>query len=121
MNYYSVRTPSSASFPNPFTNTKNPFPIADNFQEYKVLRNKFRVICNWNIRNLKAIATLLSLIFFIDRAGRRRLLIIGATGASLTMWYIGAYIIAAKVDPNTPEDRSVRAWVGIVCVCMYML
>lgn len=54
MNYYSVRTPSSASFPNPFTNTKNLFPIADNFQEHRVLRNKFWVIRNWNIRNFQS-------------------------------------------------------------------
>lgn len=68
---------------------------------------------------VKSVATLLSLSFFIDRTGRRKLLIIGATGASLAMWYIGAYIVAAKVDPNNPHDKSTAAWVAIICVYIY--
>jgi hypothetical protein len=68
---------------------------------------------------VKSIATLLSLMFFIDRTGRRKLLFIGAGGASLSMWYIGAYIIAAKVDPDHPQNRNAAAWIGIVMVYIY--
>ncbi|KAH0613685.1 uncharacterized protein H6S33_005571 [Morchella sextelata] len=70
---------------------------------------------------VKSIATLLSLMFFIDRTGRRKLLFIGAGGASLSMWYIGAYIIAAKVDPDHPQNRNAAAWIGIVMVYIYAM
>lgn len=68
---------------------------------------------------VKAIATVLSLVFFVDRTGRRNLLMIGAAGGSIAMWYIGGYIIAAKTDPDHPQARSAAAWVAIVMVYIY--
>jgi MFS family permease len=68
---------------------------------------------------VKAIATIFALVFFIDRAGRRKLLIIGACGASLAMWYVGGYIIGAGIDSNHPQERDAAAWAGIVMVYVY--
>ncbi|KAL7275519.1 hypothetical protein RUND412_001544 [Rhizina undulata] len=70
---------------------------------------------------VKTVATLLSLLFFVDRTGRRKLLIIGATGASLAMWYIGAYIFAAHISVEHPKPRDAAAWVGIVMVYVYAM
>ncbi|KAF2712422.1 general substrate transporter [Pleomassaria siparia CBS 279.74] len=52
---------------------------------------------------VKTIVTIIWLLWLIDRLGRRKLLMIGATGGSLCMWFIGAYIKlssskAAKAD-----------------------
>jgi len=68
---------------------------------------------------VKTIATLTALAFFIDRTGRRRLLMIGAFGGSIAMWYIGDYITASNVNPNQPRSKSAAGWVAIVCVYLY--
>ncbi len=45
---------------------------------------------------VKTVFTIIYLVFLIDQYGRRRLLMIGAAGGSLCLWYVGAYIAIAK-------------------------
>jgi hypothetical protein len=45
---------------------------------------------------VKTVFTLLYLFFLIETVGRRRLLMIGAAGGGLCLWYVGAYIAIAK-------------------------
>jgi len=68
---------------------------------------------------VKTIATILSLSFFIDRAGRRKLLITSSIGTSLALWYIGAFVTVAHVDLTRPQSKSVAGWIAIVCVYVY--
>jgi hypothetical protein len=68
---------------------------------------------------VKAIATILSLVFFIDRAGRRKLLLTSSVGTSLALWYIGAFVTAANIDLSKPQGKSAAGWVAIVCVYVY--
>jgi hypothetical protein len=68
---------------------------------------------------VKAITTIMSLMFFIDRAGRRKLLLISSVGTSLALWYIGGFVTAAHVDLGVPEGKSIGGWVALVCVYLY--
>lgn len=68
---------------------------------------------------VKAIATILSLVFFIDRLGRRKLLLTSSVGTALALWYIGAFVTAKNIDLTRPQERSVAGWVAIVCVYVY--
>lgn len=68
---------------------------------------------------LKTIATIISLFFFIDRLGRRKLLLTRSVGPSLALWYIGAFITAKHIDLSKPQEKSVAGWVAIVCVYVY--
>lgn len=53
---------------------------------------------------IKTVFTLIWLFVMIDHLGRRKLLMIGATGGSLCLWYVGAYIAIA--DPaNNPKPK----------------
>jgi sugar porter (SP) family MFS transporter len=45
---------------------------------------------------VKTAFTIVYLVFLIDQYGRRRLLMIGAAGGSVCLWYVGAYIAIAK-------------------------
>lgn len=68
---------------------------------------------------VKTIATILSLVFFIDRTGRRKLLLTSSVGTSLALWYIGGFVTAAHVDLTKPQAKTVAGWVAIVCVYIY--
>jgi MFS family permease len=68
---------------------------------------------------VKTVATILSLSFFIDRFGRRKLLITSSIGTSLALWYIGAFITVKHIDLAVPQAKSVAGWVAIVCVYVY--
>lgn len=68
---------------------------------------------------VKTISTILSLVFFIDRTGRRKLLIISSIGTSAALWYIGGFVTAAHVDAAHPQGKSVAGWIAIVCVYVY--
>lgn len=53
---------------------------------------------------IKTIVTLIWLFFLIDNLGRRNLLMIGAVGGSLCLWYVGGYIaVADPVHHPTPN------------------
>jgi len=45
---------------------------------------------------VKTVFTLIYLFFLIDQYGRRNLLMIGAIGGSLCLWYVGGYIAIAQ-------------------------
>jgi len=45
---------------------------------------------------VKTVFTGIYLVFLIDQYGRRNLLMIGAIGGSLCLWYVGGYIAIAK-------------------------
>ena len=68
---------------------------------------------------VKTIATILALVFFIDRAGRRKLLIASSIGTSLALWYIGGFVTAKHIDITRTQEKSVAGWVAIVCVYIY--
>lgn len=53
---------------------------------------------------VKTVFTLVYLIFLVDQFGRRRLLMIGAVGGSLCLWYVGGYIAAA--DPAAHPTKN---------------
>jgi sugar porter (SP) family MFS transporter len=54
---------------------------------------------------VKTVLTFVWLLYLIDRLGRRRLLMGGAVGGSLCMWFIGAYIKIAGVK-NTKGSTT---------------
>ncbi|KAH7346806.1 general substrate transporter [Rhexocercosporidium sp. MPI-PUGE-AT-0058] len=68
---------------------------------------------------VKTIATIISLVFFIDRLGRRKLLITSSIGTCLSLWYIGAFVTAKHIDLKVEQEKSVAGWVAIVCVYIY--
>jgi hypothetical protein len=55
---------------------------------------------------VKTLGALIWLFILVDKAGRRNLLIIGAAGGSVCMWYIGAYIKIADPSKNFVNDPT---------------
>ncbi|PQE03237.1 Quinate permease protein [Rutstroemia sp. NJR-2017a BBW] len=69
---------------------------------------------------VKCVFTLTSLAIFIDRLGRRLLLIVASVGSAFALWYIGTYVMIAKVDLlSQVEGISTQGWVAIVMVYVY--
>jgi sugar porter (SP) family MFS transporter len=66
---------------------------------------------------VKTVLTIIWLLYLIDRLGRRRLLMGGALGGSLCMWFIGAYIKVAGV--NTSKGKLSSA--GIAAIFFFYL
>ncbi|OBT68299.1 hypothetical protein VE03_02236 [Pseudogymnoascus sp. 23342-1-I1] len=56
---------------------------------------------------IKTVFTLLWLFFLIDKMGRRDLLMYGAFGGSLCLWYVGAYIAIA--DPENHKSPTLSS------------
>ncbi|KKK15570.1 hypothetical protein P175DRAFT_0529720 [Aspergillus ochraceoroseus IBT 24754] len=54
---------------------------------------------------VKAVVTIIWLLYLIDRVGRRPLLLIGAAGGSVCLWVVGAYIKIAKPENNPPGTK----------------
>lgn len=56
---------------------------------------------------IKTVFTFIWLLFLIDKMGRRNLLMYGAFGGSLCLWYVGAYIAVADPENHpTPQLSS---------------
>ncbi|KAK1997599.1 general substrate transporter [Colletotrichum falcatum] len=55
---------------------------------------------------VKTIVTFVWLLWLIDHLGRRNLLLIGAIGGSLCMWYIGGYLALNPPSANTSGGLS---------------
>ncbi|KAF2672733.1 general substrate transporter [Microthyrium microscopicum] len=55
---------------------------------------------------VKTTLTFVWLLFLIDKLGRRKLLMGGALGGSLCMWWIGAYIKIAGTKPSSSGHLS---------------
>jgi hypothetical protein len=68
---------------------------------------------------VKAMATILSIGFLVDRLGRRKLLLASSVGAGLSLWYIGGFVEAKNININNPQPKSAAGWVAIVCVYLY--
>jgi sugar porter (SP) family MFS transporter len=69
---------------------------------------------------VKTTLTFIWLLFLVDRVGRRRLLMIGAIGGSLCMWYIGAYLKIAK-PTDTSEENAKLSSAGISAIFFFYL
>ena len=54
---------------------------------------------------VKTVFTLFWLLILIDHLGRRKLLMIGAAGGSLCMWYLGIYLKLVPVS-TTPQELT---------------
>ncbi|KAF2263789.1 general substrate transporter [Lojkania enalia] len=68
---------------------------------------------------VKTVLTVVWLLWLIDRLGRRKLLMIGATGGSLCMWFIGAYIKVSDAASNT--DNTNLSSGGIAAIFFFYL
>lgn len=68
---------------------------------------------------VKTVLTLAWLLVLIDHMGRRKLLMIGAIGGSLCMWFIGAYIKIAGTD--TTQTNSSLSSGGIAAIFFFYL
>ncbi|KAI9735845.1 MAG: hypothetical protein M1834_001310 [Cirrosporium novae-zelandiae] len=68
---------------------------------------------------IKTIMTLVWLFFLIDNLGRRKLLMYGAVGGSLCLWYVGGYIALAKPSENT--DNGTLSSGGISAMAFFYL
>ncbi|GKT92381.1 quinate permease [Colletotrichum tofieldiae] len=55
---------------------------------------------------VKTVVTFVWLLWLIDHLGRRNLLMIGAIGGSLCMWYIGGYLALNPASANTGGGLS---------------
>lgn len=53
---------------------------------------------------VKTVVTFIWLLYLIDRVGRRTLLLIGAVGGSMCLWFVGAYIKIAKPEESQRDS-----------------
>ncbi|KAK3322046.1 quinate permease [Apodospora peruviana] len=68
---------------------------------------------------VKTVLTVVWLLYLVDLVGRRRMLFIGATGGSLCMWFIGAYIKIA--GPGSKQSDGKLTPGGIAAVFFFYL
>ncbi|KAK2760768.1 hypothetical protein FQN54_002005 [Arachnomyces sp. PD_36] len=68
---------------------------------------------------VKTAVTVVWILYLIDHVGRRMLLMIGATGGSICLWIVGAYIKIAKPE-NNPETGSVSGG-GVAAMFFFYL
>jgi sugar porter (SP) family MFS transporter len=69
---------------------------------------------------VKLVASVIFLVWLLDRVGRRRSLLIGSIGAAIPMWYIGAFIAKAKPSP-TDTQQSAGGWVAVVAIYVFVV
>ncbi|KAL4942355.1 quinate permease [Aspergillus oleicola] len=68
---------------------------------------------------VKAVITFVWLLYLIDHMGRRNLLLVGAAGGSVCLWFVGAYIKIAKPE-NNPEGTGLDSG-GIAAIFFFYL
>ncbi|KAF2473467.1 quinate permease [Lindgomyces ingoldianus] len=68
---------------------------------------------------VKTVVTIFWLLYLIDRLGRRNLLMLGAAGGSLCMWFIGAYIKLS--NPSANQKNSKLSSGGIAAIFFFYL
>lgn len=71
---------------------------------------------------VKAMATMLYMIWGVDSLGRRHSLIIGSIGASIALWYLGAYAkLSGSFEAGTlgTGEKTPGAYVAIVMVYIF--
>jgi sugar porter (SP) family MFS transporter len=69
---------------------------------------------------VKTVLTLVWLLVLIDHLGRRKLLMGGAIGGSMCMWFIGAYIKLAGVQSSSAADKKLSPG-GIAAIFFFYL
>jgi sugar porter (SP) family MFS transporter len=70
---------------------------------------------------VKTVVTIFWLLWLIDRLGRRNLLMIGAAGGSLCMWFIGAYIALSNPTGKAPPPGTKLSSGGIAAMVFFYL
>ncbi|CAO2658631.1 Nn.00g063540.m01.CDS01 [Neocucurbitaria sp. VM-36] len=70
---------------------------------------------------VKTVVTFIWLFWLIDRLGRTKLLMIGATGGSLCMWFIGAYIKISNPASKAGQPDAKLTSGGIAAVFFFYL
>ncbi|KAF2687183.1 general substrate transporter [Lentithecium fluviatile CBS 122367] len=68
---------------------------------------------------VKTVVTVIWLLWLIDRLGRTKLLMIGAFGGSMCMWFIGAYIKIAGANASNPNAKLSSG--GIAAIFFFYL
>ncbi|CAG8949563.1 hypothetical protein HYFRA_00007796 [Hymenoscyphus fraxineus] len=69
---------------------------------------------------VKAVMTLVWLFFLIDNLGRRNLLMIGALGGAICLYYVGGYIAIADPENNPTVDGKLSSG-GISAMAFFYL
>ncbi|KAJ5709540.1 hypothetical protein N7493_009831 [Penicillium malachiteum] len=67
---------------------------------------------------VKTVGTCIWILFLIEWVGRRRLLMIGAVGSSISLWIVGGYIQA--VDPAKTADGKMTSG-GVAAIFFFYL
>lgn len=70
---------------------------------------------------VKTVVTFIWLLWLIDHLGRTKLLMIGATGGSLCMWFIGAYIKVSNSGSKASDPNAKLTSGGIAAVFFFYL
>lgn len=68
---------------------------------------------------VKTVVTVVWILVLIDHMGRRNLLMVGALGGSICMWFIGAYIKIAGADPKSSSGNLSSG--GIAAIFFFYL
>ena len=68
----------------------------------------------------KAFATLIFMMFLIDKLGRRKAMMIGSTGAMIALYYIGGYTAQSKsFVSKTPPPKDAGAYIAILMIYIF--
>ena len=71
---------------------------------------------------VKAFATLIFMMFFIDKLGRRKSMMIGSAGAILALYYLGGYTAQSKsFVSSTPPPRDAGAYIAILMIYIFAI
>ncbi|PQE24315.1 quinate permease protein [Rutstroemia sp. NJR-2017a BVV2] len=92
------------------------------FKEIGVVGTNASLLTTGIFGVIKAVVTLVWLFFLIDNFGRRNLLIYGAFGGAICLYYVGAYIAVADPASHpttslTPGGKSAMAFFYLWTAC----